>query len=91
MRTFTVYRPNVPTDTHNEDQRNPPDQAQLQVVVFDSGKCVVNWMTAVASTSVFDSFVDFIKIHGHPEYGSYLIWNDQKGSKPVPLSLFVKE
>lgn len=76
MKTFTVFRPAVPTDSHNEDQRNDPDKPQFQGVIFDSGKCVLSWLTAVESISVYDSFDDMIRIHGHPEYGSYLVWDD---------------
>ena len=75
MKTFTVYRPFVPEETHNEDQRNAPDEAQFQGVVFDSGKCVLQWLTSVKSVSVFDSFDDMMRIHGHPEYGTNIIWS----------------
>lgn len=75
MKTFTVYRPQVPTDTHNEDQRNAPDEPQFQGVVFDSGKCVIQWLTAIRSVAVFDSLDDMIRIHGHPEYGTNIVWH----------------
>lgn len=77
MKTFTVYRPNVPTDTHNEDQRNAPDQPQFQGVIFDTGKCVVQWLTAVGGISVWDSYDDLIRVHGHPEYGTHIVWHSQ--------------
>lgn len=75
MKTFTVYRPQVSTDTHNEDQRNAPDEPQFQGVIFDSGKCVIQWLTSVRSVAVFDSFEDMLRIHGHPEYGTNIVWN----------------
>ena len=77
MKTFTVYRPLVPTDTHDENQRNAPDEPQFQGVVFDSGTCVIHWLTKVNSTSVFDSFDDMMKIHGHPEYDTKITWDNQ--------------
>lgn len=71
-----MYRRNVPTDTHNENQRNAPDEPQFEGVVFDDGKVVVHWLTAVKSISVWDSMDDLLKIHGHPEYDSELKWLD---------------
>lgn len=76
MKRFVMYRRNVPTDTHNENQRNAPDEPQFEGVVFDDGKVVVHWLTAVKSISVWDSMDDLLKIHGHPEYDSELKWLD---------------
>lgn len=75
MRTFTMFRPNVPDATHNADQKNAPDQPQFQGVVFDDGTVAVRWMTAKRSTSVWTSMEDMLAIHGHPEYGSVLRWD----------------
>lgn len=74
MRTFTAYRPNVPTDTHNEDQRNEPHMPQFQGVIFDTGRCAIQWLTAIKSVSVFESFEEMMRIHGHPEYGTYVVF-----------------
>lgn len=76
MNRFTVYRPAIPEDTHNEDQANAPDQPQYEGVVFFDGTCVIRWLTAVGSTSVWDSFGDCMRIHGHPEYGTYIEFHD---------------
>ncbi len=76
MKLFTMYRRNVPTATHNELQRNAPDQPQFQGVVFDDGTTVVHWLTAKRSTSIWNSMEDLLAIHGHPEYGSELVWHD---------------
>ena len=74
MRTFTMYRRTVPTETHDENQRNAPDEPQFQGVEFDDGTVVLRWQTAKRSTSVWDSMDDMLAIHGHPEYGSELVW-----------------
>ena len=74
MRTFTMYRRTVPTETHDENQRNAPDEPQFQGVEFDDGTVVLRWMTAKAATSVWSSMDDMLAIHGHPEYGSELVW-----------------
>lgn len=75
MRTFTMFRPNVPDATHNADQKNAPDQPQFQGVVFDDGTVSIRWMTAKRSTSLWASMEDMLAIHGHPEYGSILRWD----------------
>ena len=77
MRTFTMYRPNAP-ETHTADQKNAPDEPQFQGVVFDDGTVAVRWMTAKKSTSVWASLEDMLAIHGHPEYGSVLVWDDKQ-------------
>lgn len=82
IRRFTVYRPAVPTDTHNEDQRNAPDQVQYEGVVFTDGTCVLRWRTAVGSFSVWNSFEEAMRIHGHPEYGTKIVFHDAPISLP---------
>ena len=74
MRTFTMYRRNVPDESHDENQKNPPDDPQFEGVVFSDGKCVIRWLTGKRSVAVWDSFEDMMAIHGHPEYGSEMIW-----------------
>ena len=71
-----MYRRNVPIDTHNEDQRGSPSEVQYEGVIFSDGSCAIRWRTAVKSTSVWASFDDLLRIHGHPEYGSELVWTD---------------
>jgi len=74
MRAFTMYRRSVPVETHNEDQRGKPDEPQFEGVIFSDGSCAIRWRTAVRSTSVWASFEDMMRIHGHPEYGSEIVW-----------------
>lgn len=75
VKTFTMYREMVPTDTHDANQRNAPDEPQFEGVVFSDGRVAVRWLTAKRSTSCWDSFDDLMAIHGHPEYGSKIVWN----------------
>lgn len=75
MRTFTMYRRNVPDATHNSDQKNAPDLPQFQGAVFDDGTVAIRWLTAKRSTAVWDNMQDMLAIHGHPEYGSELVWD----------------
>ncbi len=77
MKTFTAYRPFVAQHgKHNDDQMNAPDAAQFQGVVFSDGTCALRWMTAKRSTSVWQSLFDMLDIHGHAEYGTYIVWDD---------------
>jgi hypothetical protein len=72
-----MYRRNVPDATHNENQRNAADQPQFEGVIFSDGRCAIRWLTAKPSTSCWDSLDDMLAIHGHPEYGSELVWHDE--------------
>jgi hypothetical protein len=70
-----MYRRNVPSEKNNPAKKNPPVEPQFEGVVFSDGKCVIRWLTAHRSVAVWDSFEDLMAIHGHPEYGSDLVWN----------------
>lgn len=84
MKAFTVYRPNAP-ESHTAEQKNAPDEPQFQGVVFDDGKVAVRRLTACRSVSVWDSMDDLLKIHGHPEYGTVIVWHEvTEGEKPKP-------
>ena len=78
---FTAYRAAAP-DSHNADQKNPPHVAQYEGVVFPDGKCVLNWLTAISSISVWDSFADAMRIHGHPEYGTTIEFHGESLTLP---------
>jgi len=69
-----MYRRAVPTDTHDENQRNAADQPQFEGVVWSDGTCTIRWLTPKAATAVWSSLDDMLAIHGHPEYGSELVW-----------------
>ena len=73
VRFFTVYRPAAP-DTHDANQKNAPEAPQFEGVIFSDGTCALRWLTACRSTSMWASFDDAIKIHGHPEYGTRVEW-----------------
>jgi hypothetical protein len=78
MRSFVMYRHNVPTDTHDENQRNAPDEIQFEGIEFSDGTVVIRWMTAVPATSVWNSMDELLRVHGHPEYDSELVWLDKE-------------
>lgn len=74
MRSFRMYRRNVPDATHDANQKNAPEDVQFEGVEFTDGSVAIRWMTAKRSTSVWASMDDMLAIHGHPEYGSELVW-----------------
>lgn len=81
VRTFTMYRRSVPTDTHDENQRNAPDEPQFEGVVWTDGTCTIRWLTEKPATAVWTSLDDMLAVHGHPEYGSELVWHDEDDSR----------
>ena len=80
MRRFTMYRRNMENAPHTTEQKNAPDQPQFEGVQFTDGRVAIRWMTAKKSTACWDSMDDMLTIHGHPEYGSELIWHDREQS-----------
>jgi hypothetical protein len=68
-----MYRRVIP-GTHDDNQANAPEEPQFEGVVFSDGRVAVRWLTAKRSVSVWDSLDDMLAIHGHPEYGSELVW-----------------
>jgi hypothetical protein len=83
MKRFQMYRKGDISSTHDANQRNSPDQVQFEGVVFTDGRCAIRWLTSKGSTSVWDSFEDMMAIHGHPEYGSEIVWLDEEPVKDV--------
>jgi len=77
MRRFRCYRPNPPEGYLEQGVANPPDQVQFEGVVFSDGRCCVRWLTQLRSFSIWDSWEDLVKVHGHPEYGSIIEWLDE--------------
>jgi len=77
MNRFTAYRLNMDErDTHSADQKNPEGEPQYEGVVFSDGSCALRWLTPLASTSVWASFEDAMGVHGHPEYGTSIVFHD---------------
>jgi len=75
MKTFTMFRRNMESAPHTAEQKNPADQPQFEGVQFSDGSVAIRWLTAKRSTAVWASMDDMLAIHGHPEYGSELVWH----------------
>lgn len=77
MIRFTAYRKNISErDTHNALQKNPDGEPQFEGVIWTDGTVTLRWLTACKSTSVWASLADMLAIHGHPEYGTEIIWHE---------------
>jgi hypothetical protein len=76
MRRFVCYRPHPPAEYYGQGAANAPGEAQFEGVVFSDGTCAVRWLTQFRSHSVWASWEDLERIHGHPEYGTVIKWLD---------------
>lgn len=79
---FTVYRRNLAVrGTHTSLQMNDESEAQFEGVIWSDGTVTLRWLTACKSWSVWNTLEDMLNIHGHPEYGTEIVWHDQ----PAPV------
>jgi hypothetical protein len=77
IQRFTAYRRNISArDTHTELQKNPDDEPQFEGVIWTDGTVCLRWLTACRSTSVWPDLKTMLDIHGHPEYGTEIIFHD---------------
>lgn len=77
MKRFTAYRRDISQrTTHNALQKNADDEPQFEGVIWTDGTVTLRWLTACRSTSVWANIEDCLNIHGHPEYGTEIIWHD---------------
>jgi hypothetical protein len=73
---FTGYRPVPPIDYLKNGTAAPPDEPQYEGTVFTDGSVSLRWRTEYRSTSNWDCWSDFEHVHGHPEYGTYIVFHD---------------
>lgn len=79
MKRFTAYRRNISGyGTHNAFQKNADNEPQFEGVVWTDGTVTLRWLTACKSHSVWSNLHDMLVIHGHPEYGTEIIWHDHE-------------
>jgi hypothetical protein len=81
VKRFVAYRAQPPEGYVESGYANPPDEPQFEGVVSSDGRVAVFWLTEHRSVSVWPSFEDMIAVHGHPEYGSRIEWQD-----PEPIN-----
>jgi len=76
IRRFECYRPNPPEGYREQGVANLPEEVQFEGVVFSDGTVCIRWLTQFRSHSVWQSWDDVEKVHGHPEYGTEIRWLD---------------
>ena len=76
MRRFMTYRATVPEGYVERGFANPALEPQLEGVVFGDGTVACHWLTGHRSHVIWQSFDDFMAVHGHPEYGTRIVWED---------------
>lgn len=77
IQRFTAYRRNLSAvGRHSVDQSNADDKPQFEGVIWSDGTVTLRWLTPMASTSVWPSIEAAIAVHGHPEYGTDILWHD---------------
>lgn len=77
MQRFTAYRRNISQrDTHTALHKNADSEPQYEGVIWSDGTCTLRWLTPIRSHSVWRNIGDALAIHGHPEYGTEIVWHD---------------
>lgn len=76
MRTFRGYRPTPPDEYRQLGITNAGQAPDYEGVVFTDGTVVLRWLTEYQSHSVWDSWHDMYHVHGHPEYGTRIEFED---------------
>lgn len=75
-RTFAGYRPDPPAEYVEKGITLSGAEPDYEGIVFSDGTVVLRWRTAYRSWSVWTSWGDFLHVHGHPEYGTRIEFDD---------------
>jgi len=76
MRTFAGFRPDPPEEYQEKGITNSGESCDYEGVIFSDGTVVIRWLTQFRSHSVWASYDDFYQVHGHPEYGTRIVFDD---------------
>jgi hypothetical protein len=75
VKTFTGFRPMPPAQYIGKGITNASGtQADYEGVICSDGTVVVRWLTAYRSHSIWACWDDFYQVHGHPEYGTEIVF-----------------
>ncbi len=85
IRTFTGYRPQPPAEYAEKGITNSGAAADYEGAIFSDGTVVIRWQTAYRSHSVWACWGDFYQVHGHPEYGTVIEFDDGQPEPEAPL------
>lgn len=73
-RLFRGYRPQPPVEYAEKGITNSGSEPDYEGIIFSDGTVAIRWLTQYRSTSVWSSWDDFYRVHGHPEYGTSIIF-----------------
>lgn len=77
IRRFMVYRPEPPEDYKRDGLTNAGTKPDIEGVQFSDGTVVIRWMVQDRqSHAIWKDFATFKAVHGHPEYGTRIVWLD---------------
>lgn len=65
-----------PQEYVDKGMTNAGESKDYEGIVFSDGTVVIRWCTAYRSHSVWATYDDFFQVHGHPEYGTEIVWLD---------------
>lgn len=80
IRTFIGYRPQPPQDYAEKGITNSGGEADYEGVIFSDGTVVIRWRTQYKSHSVWAGWEDFYRVHCHPEYGTEIVFGDERAA-----------
>lgn len=75
-RVFAGFRPDPPAEYIDKDITNGGHHPDYEGVVFSDGTVSVRWMTTYQSYSNWSDWTSFYLVHGHPEYGTQIVFAD---------------
>lgn len=73
-RLFRGYRPQPPAEYAEKGITNSGSEPDYEGIIFSDGTVAIRWLTQYRSTSIWVSWDDFYRVHGHPEYGTSIIF-----------------
>lgn len=75
MQTFSGFRPLPPEEYTEKGITNSGAGPDYEGAIFSDGTVVIRWLTTYQSHSVWNSYEDFYHVHGHPEYGTKIVFD----------------
>jgi hypothetical protein len=75
-RTFVGLRPNPPAEYVTQGITNAGADIDYEGCVFRDGTVVLRWLTEYRSHSIWPDWRTMMQVHGHPEYGTVIVFDD---------------
>lgn len=79
-RVFRGYRNNPVPEYVEKGITNAGEKPDYEGVIFSDGTVAMRWLTEYRSHSVWATYRDFYRVHGHPEYGTVIVFSDGQGA-----------